>query len=93
MSTLKDVGKLALVDEAFFKALLHDIDDALAQYGLSLSTPDRQRLQRELNKAPIPGQFTMTEFISRVHKTSKTPNAFSGWDSDWDLPWLGNHPD
>jgi hypothetical protein len=90
MSTLKDVGKRALTDEAFFKELLKDIDATLKKYGMSLSSADLSRLRLELSKPPVPGQFTVADFIGRVHATSRTPNAFAGWDSDWDLAWLGN---
>lgn len=94
MSTLKEVGKKALVEKAFFEALVANRDNpaaALTTYGMSLNNPDLARLKGALMEPFRPPDFNLVEFITRIHKLPPGLNPFAGWDTDWDLLWIPLH--
>jgi len=92
MSTLKEVGKKALEDKSFFDALVanrESLAPALEKYNLLLSKADLERLAAALTEPQRQGDFSLVEFIRRVHKGQ---NPFIGWDTDWDFHWIPVHP-
>jgi hypothetical protein len=57
----------ALQDEAFFKALLKDVDRALVEYGISLTPEDTDKLKSTLDSPSIGVEFDLRTFLHAAH--------------------------
>ena len=66
--TLMQVAAKAIHDEAFFRDLMKDINQALEKAGLTLSSSDLEKLRKALKSPPAYAKFDLPKFLMTLHQ-------------------------
>jgi hypothetical protein len=67
-ATLMQVAARAIHDEAFFNALMKNIDKALADAGWTLEGSDLEKLRKALQSPPAYAKFDLPRFLKLLHQ-------------------------
>jgi hypothetical protein len=80
-NTLGDVGRKAMDDPDFWKALRKDVHGALAQAGYSLSPDDLRVLEEAISSNRV--SMPLDEFMKTIHSNA----GFQFWSGIWSGRW------
>ena len=64
---LMEIVYRAVIDEAFFKALVKDVDAALKTENIRISKSQTERLKRAMRNAPTDVQLDLPAMLREIH--------------------------